>query len=1217
MNTTPSVERCTMLLNKLISVIALAVLVFAESDSDIPHVRSKRTIGVVLKNVGDLFGFDVFRRPAASAAVPAAAGTLSDNVGKSFTIAINWNKNRTHANRPAAAPAAAAAPAPAPAAAARPASAPAPASSPAPAAPASGPAPAAAPASGPAPAAAPASGAAPSATPASGPAPTSDASPAAAPAPASADAPASAPAAAPDAAPANAPAPAPAEAPAPAAPRRPSGPPTKAQLYVEYVDDNGNAREAQEKEEDDDDDDDEDRPKRIQIGLPDYSSVDYNEVKRDLANQGNNDIDHSREKFKQEFNNFWEASPWTLEHGYKFIVPQGPDAIIDDITKGVSRYQEFDLPKKNNARSLKIVHNVKVYHQPAKTETYNDVENQKFYTAGTPQRQHELHILDEEGVRYIVHQNGKKMPIPSNINAQLLEFFKKKFQADAAAQRKAAVEGQQNAIQSNTQQTTPAPIVYTKEQAPVIYVPPEIIKQHIDNINKEISKPITHPNEQPEIKEERHVLKVNHYRNDETPQTNYGDQPETVNEPEYLDIKEKVEAGPPKNYISVSPHENLNSYIANARPGQIVKIKIVEPSQGANIDIKRDGDSDDVRKNVQREKEKVTERHEKTETEHYKKSEEPRVEKIEYYPGFNYKEYEKVGYPNFDDTKDKDFRRGFSEEQKKNLEDHYNFFSSARDPRGRDKEQLNTKTSDKYDKEKSDEETKTKVNVEDNDKKSRDSYSSQKGNLHRKDEGKEDTEEDEEERPQNIKYESATKKEDDEDDEDERPLAKKAEDDENDTDNKRRSQHEEINREEEDDDDDEEVERRPKLVEKENLNNEEEDEDGETEDRPLVKKENINEEEDDDDDEAEEQPKSTERENITEEEDDEDDEVEDRPKSVEKEDITDEEEDEDDEVENRPKLVERENITYEDDDDDDEVEDRPKSTEKENITEEEEEDEEIENDDEESKQRPKIINNDAKEKFEVENFYDSNPKEFNSERQQQASNQNKDNFITELDSFINSHFKDKNYLNEIDDGNEKKQTRDGNDHEKEFDDVFSKLREGTEYEDFYKQFQGDAKFTPSKQNLIDSETKTVRSKEKQQPDSTVVQPLYSGVLHAPAVQELFKSNKPLTVPFEHDYSASEPKSRSAKPRTKRSTEFWNEEDEDEDESQYVPDRYTVEDNYETPEPKMPDFAKLEAKQYKDDDTLSPKARVSKVEDGQKTTWINVKVPVTYITDVRT
>lgn len=1146
MNTTPPAERCTMLLNKLISVIALVVLVFAECDSVNPHVRSKRTIGVVLKNVGDLFGFDVFRRPAAVAAAPA--GTSSENLRKSFTININWNKNRTNANVPAAAPAAAPAPAPA--------------ARPAPAAPAAGSTPAAKPAAGPAPAAAPASGA----SPAAAAAPTPVATSAAAPAPA-------APAAGP--APSGAAA---APASGPTTPRKPSGPPTKAQLYVEYVDSNGNAREAREEEEDDDD---EDRPKRIQIGLPDYSSVDYNEVKRDLANQGNNDVDHSKEKFKQEFNNFWESSPWTLEHGYKFIIPQGPDAVVEELTKAIPKYQEFDLPKKN-ARSLKIVHNVKVYHQPAKTETYNDVENQKFYNPGNPQQQQQLHILNEEGVRYIVHQNGKKLPLPSNINAQLLEFFKKKFQADAAAQRKAAVEGQQNAIQSNIDLTTPA----------------------------SISKP--YPNEQPEIKEERHIFKVNHYRNDEIPQINYGKQPETINEPEYLKIKEKVEAGPPRTYISVSPHQNLNSYIENARPGQVVKIKIVEPSQGEGFDIKGHGydDTNDVQKNVKKELEKVTEKHQETEAEHYKKSEDPKIGTFEY-PSFDYKEFEKVGYPNYADTKDQDFFRGLSDEKKKNLEDHYHFFGSDRDSRGRDKEQLKAKISDKDDKkknvdenERSDENTEThsqniqnehaketsnEEDDEDDDEESKVSRKFQKDNVHKEEKGNKDTEEDEEDSRQNDKNEKVIEK-DDEDDEDEngdresgrqlKPVDK-----------------EEIN--EEDDEDDEEV----------------EDEDDESEDRPrLVEKEDIYEEEEDE--EVEDQPKSTEKENVTEEEDDDDEEVEDRPKSVEKEKIT-EEDDEDEEVEDRPKSVEKENITEED----------------------EEEDEEIENDEKESKQRPRIVNNNIKENFEVETFEKSNkPKETEAERQKEASNQNykeekvevstghnKDDFVAELDSLIDAHFKDKSYLNEINEEGIKDRLKSTESvSEKDFDDLFSKLGDGMEYEDFYKQFKSDGKFTPSKQNLIDSETKTIHSKEKQQLDSTVVQPLYSGVLHVPVVQELFKSDKPLTVPFDHDYSASEAKSQSAKPRTKRSAESWNEEEDEEtainefkEETQYVPDRYTLEYNYETPEPQMPDFAKLEAKQYTDDDTLSPKARVSKKENGQKTTWINVVVPVTRITDVRT
>ncbi|KAJ8922468.1 hypothetical protein NQ315_007496 [Exocentrus adspersus] len=288
--------------------------------------------------------------------IPAAATTLTDNVRKSFTININWNKNRTSANLPAAP-------------AARPAAAPAPAP------------------------------------------------------------------AAPPPKPAPAPAPKPAAAPAPAPPPKPAGPPTKAQLYVEYVDNNPKGQDSRERDEDEE----EDSPKRIQIGLPDYSSVDYNEVKRDLANQGNNDFDHSKEKFKQEFNNFWESSPWTVEHGYRFIVPQGP--VVDETPKETAKYQEIQLPKNNKVRSLKIIHNVKVYHQPAQKQTYNNVDSQNVYT-NIPLQQ--LHIVEEEGERYVIDQHGKK--VPGNINALILQYFKKKFQADAAIAREAARRAQ-NAIQ--------------------------------------------------------------------------------------------------------------------------------------------------------------------------------------------------------------------------------------------------------------------------------------------------------------------------------------------------------------------------------------------------------------------------------------------------------------------------------------------------------------------------------------------------------------------------------------------------------------------------------------------------------------------------------------------------------------------------------------------------------------------------------------------------
>jgi hypothetical protein len=115
-------------------------------------------------------------------------------------------------------------------------------------------------------------------------------------------------------------------------------------------------------------------------------------------------------------------------------------------------------------------------------------------------------------------------------------------------------------------------------------------------------------------------------------------------------------------------------------------------------------------------------------------------------------------------------------------------------------------------------------------------------------------------------------------------------------------------------------------------------------------------------------------------------------------------------------------------------------------------------------------------------------------------------------------------------------------------------------------------------------------------NSEVVQPLHSGIISAGALQELQNSNKPLTIPFDFDYSASEIKERKSKvvvdmeASASEHTGYEN---------YYVPERYTEEFTYTVPEPAPINYAQLEAKDFEDDDTLSKNAKIYNKESGRK------------------
>lgn len=88
----------------------------------------------------------------------------------------------------------------------------------------------------------------------------------------------------------------------------------------------------------------EDRPRRFQLELPDYGNKETTDIKREVDNDIGTNI--AKEKFKKDFRHFWDNSPWTVEHGYKYIVPENPGNKnnAQDESKEISRYQVYQIP---------------------------------------------------------------------------------------------------------------------------------------------------------------------------------------------------------------------------------------------------------------------------------------------------------------------------------------------------------------------------------------------------------------------------------------------------------------------------------------------------------------------------------------------------------------------------------------------------------------------------------------------------------------------------------------------------------------------------------------------------------------------------------------------------------------------------------------------------------------------------------------------------------
>lgn len=152
----------------------------------------------------------------------------------------------------------------------------------------------------------------------------------------------------------------------------------------------------------------EDSPRRLNIELPDYE----NEEER-------SDADDAKEKFKREFNNFWELSPWTPELGYKFLAPD--------------KERISEQPKIEN--SLKVTHRVQIRQDPSKREI-----DELAAAPSTP-----VTFYQPQPAAYEHHPQHA---VPPNVdptawhwhivNQEIQDYYAKKFAADAEAQRELA-----------------------------------------------------------------------------------------------------------------------------------------------------------------------------------------------------------------------------------------------------------------------------------------------------------------------------------------------------------------------------------------------------------------------------------------------------------------------------------------------------------------------------------------------------------------------------------------------------------------------------------------------------------------------------------------------------------------------------------------------------------------------------------------------------------
>nr|CAH7725633.1 unnamed protein product [Callosobruchus chinensis] len=327
-----------MLINRVLGVALLAVACV--------HAQNG-PIGSFLTNVGDLFGYDVFRRPrivialpaapaapppapaapaapaappranappaaaAPAAAAPAQPPLLTDSVRRVFSINLNWDRNRTP-GQDNALPPVIVAPRIAPAAAApQPAAAPAPALPPAPA--------------------------------------------------------------------------------GPAVPPRNLPPLPRAAPDIE-----------------DDVDTIEDRRKRYYIEI--------NTEDKDKAEE----VEQNKEKFKREFDNFWQGAPWKFENGYQHIVP-------DENQKAPTKEEPA------NENTVRVTHKIKVFSKPSFEDLHDAV-----FSPST-----EVNYYDspdhEPYAQYIVPHNVDPVAFHWQVvNQEILDYYKKKFANDANAQQELA-----------------------------------------------------------------------------------------------------------------------------------------------------------------------------------------------------------------------------------------------------------------------------------------------------------------------------------------------------------------------------------------------------------------------------------------------------------------------------------------------------------------------------------------------------------------------------------------------------------------------------------------------------------------------------------------------------------------------------------------------------------------------------------------------------------
>ncbi|CAH0560952.1 unnamed protein product [Brassicogethes aeneus] len=166
--------------------------------------------------------------------------------------------------------------------------------------------------------------------------------------------------------------------PPPQKPRPPKpAPPPSSKIPQNYRDYEEEEEEDEKERYQNEEEEENDRPERIQLNFPDFSNEEESDRRRDVNIQLL-DAAHNKKKFKKEFDNFWENSPFTVNNGYKFIAPP-----VDTERGNFDPLSDYSDPTHNSVRS---------------SRQYNENQN-TFYSEEQPETVND-HILDYYGTKF-------------------------------------------------------------------------------------------------------------------------------------------------------------------------------------------------------------------------------------------------------------------------------------------------------------------------------------------------------------------------------------------------------------------------------------------------------------------------------------------------------------------------------------------------------------------------------------------------------------------------------------------------------------------------------------------------------------------------------------------------------------------------------------------------------------------------------------------------